>query len=163
MTVGLKAHSEVPIHGSDGTKRWSLRVAADHDISLWRHSSTGAEVEAVLVFDWATGAQTGLGQSASVVQSIANDVIPTILASTRGVNIADSTTGNKAILTDTSGADAVQIGQVVDIVLRAATGNSYTLALASGTLTFNAAGESATIVRTAAGWEVVHLSGATVV
>jgi hypothetical protein len=74
--------------------------------------------------------------------------------------IADSTTGTKSITTVSSHA-----GQQIVIRLVLCTGNSYTLALVSGTLTFNAAEEGAIITRNAAndGWLVAMLNGATIV
>jgi len=57
-------------------------------------------------------------------------------------------------------------GQQIDIVLKAATGGSYTLADTDGSvLTFDAAAEYARIRRNAAddGWDMLLLSGATLV
>lgn len=164
-SIGLGNEFQV-VDSATGNKRWAFRFREDADIELVRFNSDGVEQETVMTIDATDGAITNVVTSdADAVREFANDVIPTIVGSDRALILADSTTGNKAILTDTSGENAVQAGQMVDIRLVAATGNSYTLALVSGTLTFNAAGESARIVRNAAntGWLVVNLTGATIV
>jgi hypothetical protein len=73
--------------------------------------------------------------------------------------LAASAAGAKAITTASS-----YPGQQVWVRLVARTGGSYTLALASGTLTLDAANEAALIVRNAAGtgWLVGCLVGATI-
>ena len=146
----------------DDVRRWELRMSDTGDVELVRYSTDGVTIlDTPLSFELDTGAMSS--QQGGGIREFANDVVPTIVAGDRALILADSTTGNKAILTDTSGAGAVVVGQQVAIRLVAATGNSYTLALASGTLTFNAAGESATVVRTATGWQVIRLEGATIV
>jgi hypothetical protein len=99
-------------------------------------------------------------QVAKGCREIANDGAVALVTTDNTIIIADSTTGAKAITTVSSHA-----GQQVVIRLVLCTGNSYTLALVSGTLTFNAAEEGAIIVRNAAndGWLVAMLNGATIV
>jgi hypothetical protein len=99
-------------------------------------------------------------QVAKGIREIANDGAVALATTDGAIIIADSTTGTKAITTASSHA-----GQQVSIRLVLCTGNSYTLALVAGTLTFNAAGEGALIVRNGAnsGWLVAQLFGATIV
>lgn len=163
-SIGLG--NELQIVDEQGDKRWALRFEEDANINLVRFNSSGVQQETVMTISATDGSITNIVASdADAVREFANDVVPTIVASDRALILADSTTGDKAILTDTTGADAVTAGQMVSIRLIACTGNSYTLALVSGTLTFNAAGEQATIVRNAAntGWLVSFLGTATIV
>jgi hypothetical protein len=99
-------------------------------------------------------------QVASGIREIANDGAVALLNTDTTVIIADSTTGVKAITTTSSYA-----GQRISIRLQLATGNSYTLAVQEGTLTFDGAGEEAVIVRNAAddAWLVALLLTATIV
>lgn len=99
-------------------------------------------------------------QVAKGIREIANDGAVALVTTDNTIIIADSTTGNKAITTVSSHA-----GQPIWIRLVACTGNSYTLALVAGTLTLNAANETALIVRNGAntGWLVGCLVGATIV
>jgi hypothetical protein len=100
-------------------------------------------------------------QVAKGIREIANDGAVALVTTDDTIIIADSTTGNKAITTVSS-----HIGQQIVIRLVLCTGNSYTLALVSGTLTLNAAEEGAIIVRNGAndGWLVAGLlGGATIV
>jgi hypothetical protein len=99
-------------------------------------------------------------QVARGIREIANDGAVALVSTDDTIIIANSTTGTKSITTSSSYA-----GQIITIRLVLCTGNSYTLALVSGTLTFNAAEEGAIIVRNAAnsGWLVSMLNGATIV
>jgi hypothetical protein len=169
--------NEWKIVNEDGVIRWALRIAEDADIELVRFDTDGVEQEDVLVIDSTTGnlalvSDLGITGSLSVsgendvaYRALANDAACEIGRSDAGgvIELLNTTTGNKAITTDTSGANAVALGQEVTIFLTAATGNSYTLALSTGTLTFNAALECAKVVRTSLGWNVVSLNGATIV
>lgn len=78
--------------------------------------------------------------------------------------ILDSTaTGGAKVLTLPTVKDFVQ--QIM-IRMNARTGGSYTAAVTTGTLTFDAAGESAIIVSnpiSGLGWQVISLNGATIV
>lgn len=72
------------------------------------------------------------------------------------------------LLSSTSGAKAITTisaheGQRLSIFLLAATGGSYTLPVASGTLTLDAANEHALVERVNGTWRVLSLSGATIV
>lgn len=107
-------------------------------------------------------ASTAFVQQAAngVLVEVASDGAAAILNTTSGVFLAASTTGDKAIATTSSLAN-----QKVNLFLLAASGGSYTLAVEGGTLTLNAASESAVVQRTAENdaWKVVGLSGATIV
>lgn len=99
-------------------------------------------------------------QVSSTVAQVGADAPFLILDTTGGIQLASSTAGSKAIATTSSYA-----GQKIHIILLAAAGGDYTLALDVGTLTFNAAGESAVVQRDAGNtaWICVGLSGATIV
>lgn len=99
-------------------------------------------------------------QVSSTVVQVASDGAAAILNTTGGIQLANTAVGSKAITTTSSYA-----GQKVNIVLLAAAGGDYTLALDVGTLTFNAAAESAVVMRNAGNtaWVCVGLSGATIV
>lgn len=123
--------------------------------------------DATQTVSWASLASTpGAGgaiaqsQVSSTVVLVASDAAAAILSTTGGIQLAESAVGAKAIATTSSYA-----GQKVHLILLAASGGSYTLALNVGTLTFNAAGESAVVQRNAANtaWVCVGLSGATIV
>ncbi len=162
MSNSIGLGNEFKIVDEDGDLRWAIRIDESADISVVRFDSSGVEVETVASFDWAEGLFV-VDNPPVKYRSVASDVVPTITREDGVIELLDSTTGNKAILTDTSGTDAVELGQEVTIFLTVATGNSYTLALSTGTLTFNAALECAKIVRTSLGWNVVSLNGATIV
>lgn len=160
----------------DDVRRFELRTAEDGDVELARFDSDGVYVDSPLAVDMATGAVTLSGaltvggelttdESDVSYRTVASDVVPTIgRADGSGmIELLASAAGDKAILTDTSGDNAVDLGQEVTIFLTAASGGSYTLALSTGTLTFNAALEAAKVVRTSLGWNVVSLNGATIV
>lgn len=177
----IQVGNETFIHNSAYVRLWGIQYVDDGsshcDITVNRYSTAGVFAETVLTVDGGTGAistsqpitLTGevaaSGGLTGPYRSVANDVVPTIASTDAGgvIELLNSTTGNKAILTDTSGAGAVVTGQEVTIFMTACTGNSYTLALSTGTLTFNAALECAKIVRTTLGWNVVSLNGATIV
>ena len=100
-------------------------------------------------------------QVSSVLLTPAADAAVALLNTTRGVQLTVTGAGNVAITTTSSYA-----GQVVNLfAVAVAGGGSYTLALNSGTLTLNAAGESAVVQRDTgnAAWYCVGLSGATIV
>lgn len=101
-----------------------------------------------------------MGAADGTLVEVASDGAAAILTATGGIYLAASASGDKAITTTSSHA-----GQKVNIFLLAASGGSYTLAVEGGTLTFNAASESAVVQRTAEddAWIVVGLSGATIV
>ena len=94
------------------------------------------------------------------VLEVAADVVPAITASTTYLHMSSSTTGIKAITTSSS-----YPGQTVTLLLEAASGGSYTLAVTGGALTFDASTEVATVIRNAGGggWVVTSLQGATIV
>lgn len=77
--------------------------------------------------------------------------------------ILDSTaTGGAKVLTPPT----MNSVQQIMIRMNARTGGSYTMAVTSGTLTFDAAGESAIVASnpiTGLGWQVISLNGATIV
>lgn len=147
----------------DDTVRWQLRMAEDGDVELARFDSDGDYVDSPMVIDLTTGVPTFSTGEALDYRTVASDVVPTIDRSDSVIELLASASGAKVILTDTSGDNAVALGQVVTFFLTARSGGSYTLALSTGTLTFDAALESATVVRTSLGWNVVALNGATVV
>ncbi len=176
----IQVGNESFIRNSAYTKLWGIRYVDDGsshcDIYVDAYSTAGVFSEAVVTLDGSTGNVTFSGdvtvsgaltstEGAVAYRTVASDVVPTIGRSDAGgtIEMLDSTTGAKAILTGTSGAGAVALGQEVTLFLTVATGNSYTLALSTGTLTFNAALECAKIVRTSLGWNVVSLNGATIV
>ena len=167
-----------------GLQRLGVRILEDGTIYINRHNDDGELVENVVTIDNAgdielsgdvaitgdvtvTGGVAASGGTIGVVnyRTVAEDVVPTIgLADAGGViELLLSTSGAKAILTDVADPNAVDLGQEVTIFLTARGGGSYTLALSTGTLTFDAALECAKIVRTSLGWNVVSLNGATIV
>lgn len=180
-SIGLG--NEFIVRDTEGVKRWCVQFEDDADISIRRFNSDGEEQETVAVLSATagnmtvtgnlavtgdvaiTGSISSTGESDVSYRSVVNDGAVDIGRSDAGgvIEMLNSTTGNKAITTDTSGANAVALGQEVTLFLTACTGNSYTLALSTGTLTFNAALECAKIVRTSLGWNVVSLNGATIV
>lgn len=99
-------------------------------------------------------------EAGPILVEVAEDVTAAILTTTSGILLASSASGAKPIATTSKHA-----GQKVNIYLRARSGGSYTLAVEGGTLTLDAAGEHATVMRTAEddAWIVVALSGATIV
>lgn len=143
--------------------RWELRMAADGDVELARFDSDGDYVDSPMTVDLTTGVPVFSLGAALDYRTVASDVVPTIDRSDRVIELLASASGAKAILTDTSGDDAVALGQEVTFFLTARSGGSYTLALSTGTLTFDAALEAAKVVRTSLGWNVVSLNGATIV
>ena len=106
------------------------------------------------------GDQIDQSQVTQGIREIASDGAVALADTDATIIVAASASGAKAITTASSFA-----GQHVWIRLVAASGGSYTLALVSGTLTFNAANETALIVRNAAntGWLAGCLVGATIV
>lgn len=156
--------------------RWRVDYQSDADIALVRLNSSGAEQETVITID-ATAGNIAITGDVTVTgtlttteadvsyRTVASDVVPEIGRLDAGgvIELLASASGAKAITTDTSGANAVSLGQEVTIFLTARSGGSYTLALSTGTLTFDAALECAKIVRTSLGWNVVSLNGATIV
>jgi hypothetical protein len=140
----------------------------------WMDAATGATPLAAdtLVFGDASDSgnvkKTTIGalpiaqaQVSSVLLTPAADAAVALLNTTRGVQLTVSAAGNVAISTSSSYA-----GQVINLFAVAVSGGgSYTLALNSGTLTLNAAGESAVVMRDSgnAAWYCVGLSGATIV
>lgn len=109
---------------------------------------------------WRVLSQTA-AQVASVVLQPAADAAVAILSTTGGIQLTVTGAGNVAISTTSSYA-----GQKLDLfALAVGGGGSYTLALDVGTLTLNAASESARVQRNAANtaWICTGLSGATIV
>jgi hypothetical protein len=174
MSNSIGLGNEIQVVDEEGDKRWALHFNEDATISLERFNASGVSQETVATIDASgdvtltgalTAASIATGDGEVSYRALENDVVPTITRADAGgvIELLNSTTGAKAILTDTAGADAVVLGMEVTIFLTAAAGNSYTLALSTGTLTFNAALECAKIVRTSLGWNVVSLNGATIV
>jgi len=128
-------------------------VAAD---TLVINDSASADAVAKITLGSIPVAQA---QVSSVLLQPAADAAIALLNTTRGVQMS-SGVGSKAITTSSNYA-----GQVINLFMLANTGGDYTLALDAGTLTFNAAGESAVVMRNAGNtaWVCVGLSGATIV
>jgi hypothetical protein len=99
-------------------------------------------------------------QAVGLVVSVAEDAAAAILNTTSVLYLLSSAAGDKAITVTSTRAN-----QRLDIVLVAASGGSYTLAVTGGALTLNAAGETPELVRNAANdaWLVLRLNGATIV
>jgi hypothetical protein len=99
-------------------------------------------------------------QVGGLVVEVASDGAAAILNTTKAIYLAESTAATKVIAVTSRFAN-----QRVEIRLAAASGGEYTLAVTGGTLTFNAANESAVIYRdnADAAWLVLNLNGATVV
>ena len=100
-------------------------------------------------------------QVSSVLLVPAADAAVAILDTTGGIQLTVTGAGNTAITTTSSYA-----GQVINLfAVAVAGGGSYTLALNTGTLTLNATGESAVVMRNTANtqWFCCGLSGATIV
>lgn len=129
-------------------------VAAD---TLLINDSAAADALASITIGSIPVAQA---QVSSTVVQVLSDGAAAILDTTGGIQLANTAVGSKAIATTSSYA-----GQKVHIILLAAAGGDYTLALDVGTLTFNAASESAVVMRNAGNtaWVCVGLSGATIV
>lgn len=155
-------------------RRFELRTAEDGDVELARFDSDGVYVDSPMLIDMATGNITTTGsltvggelfadEAAIKYRTVASDVVPTIGRDDGVIELLASASGAKAILTDTSGDNAVEVGQEVTFFLATRSGGSYTLALSTSTLTFDAALETAKVVRTSLGWNVVSLNGATIV
>lgn len=100
-------------------------------------------------------------QVSGIVLQPAADAAVAILNTTRGVQLTVTAAPTVVISTSSSYA-----GQVLNLfALAVAGGGSYTLALDVGTLTLNATGEGAVVIRNAGNtaWVCVGLSGATIV
>jgi hypothetical protein len=98
-------------------------------------------------------------QVAGLLVAPAADAAAAILTTTRAMRLTVTGAGNVAISTTSSHS-----GQLIHIfAVAVAGGGSYTLALDSGTLTLNATGESAVVMRDGSNWVCVGLSGATIV
>lgn len=180
-SIGLG--NSISVVDEQGDPRWKINLEEDADITIQRYNASGVLQEQVLELSATagnvtltgnlaitgdvavTGSISSTGESDVSYRSVVNDGAVEIGRSDHGgvIEMLNTTTGTKSITTDTSGANAVALGQEVTLFLTAATGNSYTLALSTGTLTFNAALECAKIVRTSLGWNVVSLNGATIV
>lgn len=173
-SIGLG--NSISVVDEQGDPRWKINLDEDADITIERYNSSGVLQETVIELSATAGniAITGdvtisgsltTGEGDVGYRTVTNDGAVEIGRSDAGgvIEMLNTTTGTKSITTDTSGANAVALGQEVTLFLTAATGNSYTLALSTGTLTFNAALECAKIVRTSLGWNVVSLNGATIV
>jgi hypothetical protein len=120
------------------------------------HFSAGAVDTTAL----GSGAVTPVKLSSSQVAPAANAACA-IAATTTSLLLTVTDATNTAITTS-----AAEPGQFVTIYATSvAGGGSYTLAVSSGTLTFNATGEGAIVRRNHAddAWQVFGLSGATVV
>ena len=102
-----------------------------------------------------SGAGEGAGSGYRVIGSNAAAAI----AATDGVLIFTASTATDKAVTMT----ATFAGHVIDVRLVAASGGSYTLAVTGGNITLNAANEAARLVYSGAAWELVSLSGATLV
>jgi hypothetical protein len=91
----------------------------------------------------------------------ASDAAVALSSSSTHVSLT-SASGAKAITT-TTGIGAPVEGQTVTLYMATLSGGSYTLALAAGTLTLDAAREAATVRRVGSTWVAVSLAGATIV
>jgi hypothetical protein len=100
-------------------------------------------------------------QVASILLTPAADAAVALLNTTRGVQLTVTAAATVVISTSSSYA-----GQVLNLfAVSVAGGGAYTLALDVGTLTINATGEGATVMRNAGNtaWVCTGLSGATIV
>jgi hypothetical protein len=89
----------------------------------------------------------------------AADAAAAILSTTRAMRLTVTAAGTVVISTSSS-----YEGQVINILAVAVSGGGkYTLALNSGTLTFDATGESAAVMRSGSDWVCIGLAGATIV
>jgi hypothetical protein len=117
---------------------------------------TSTEVAEILVdHPESAGVIGGLGGG---YRTLANDAAVVISPNDGVIILQNTTTGNKAAT-----MTATYANHVIDVRLVAATGNSYTFAVTGGNVTFNAANEAARLVYSGAAWELVSLSGATLV
>lgn len=102
---------------------------------------------------------TGWVSRTAVALTPAADAAAAILSTTTRIVCSTASGANTAIST-TSSYD----GQRISLQMTAAAGGgSYTLAVTGGTLTLNAANETALVERIGAAWVVLSLNGATVV
>lgn len=152
--------------------RDSLEVGGDdaltHGVGSVLHSASTLADLNTKVSDATLDANTASRPASSAAPSviswvpleIAQDGAVAILDTTNAIYLADSTVGTKVIATTSS-----YPGQVIPIRLVLNSGGSYTLVVSEGTLTFDAAGESAVVVRNIAddAWNVLDLNGATIV
>jgi hypothetical protein len=121
-----------------------------------KQTVTSTETTEILVDHPESG--NGLSGAGVGYRALANDAALVISANDGVIILADTTVGNKAAT-----MTATYAGHVIDVRLVAATGNSYTLAVTGGNVTLNAANEAARLVYSGAAWELVSLSGATLV
>ncbi len=156
---------------SGGAKR-SATIGAALKAPGWLDAATGATPLAAdtLVFGDASDSgnvkKTTVGalpiaqsQVSGSLVAPAADAAAAILDTTRAMRLTVTAAGNVAISTTSSYS-----GQVVNLYAVAVSGGgSYTLALNTGTLTLNATGESAVVMRSGSDWVCVGLSGATIV
>ena len=142
-------------------------IDTDEDLSKYVGASllktlTAAQVTAAGGADQTvTPIADAAASSENVLLRVAADDPVAITHKVNTIVLLSSTTGAKAMTVTSANP-----GQQIDIVLKARTGGSYTLASVDGsTLTFDLAAEYARIVRNAAddGWDMLLLSGATLV
>ena len=157
---------------ADAEAKKSATIGAVLKAPGWLDAATGATPLAAdtVVFGDASAAgavrKTTIGalpiaqaQVSGSLVAPAADAAAAILDTTRAMRLTVTGAGNVAISTSSSYA-----GQVINLfAVAVAGGGSYTLALDSGTLTLNATGESAAIMRVGANWVCIGLFGATIV
>lgn len=158
----IQIGNEYYVHNSSYAKMWGFQIVDDGashcNILINRYDTSGVFAETVATFYGATGA---LILDNDQIAGTADQAVEIVGGVTRIT--LNSTTGAKAITTDTSGSNAVLDGQRVFIVAPTVSGGSYTLVVDEGTLTFDAADEAALIERVGSVWRVISLRGATIV
>src|SRR5687767_6312590 len=104
--IGIQIGNEYPIHNSSYVKIWGIQLVDDGashcNILINRYDTAGLFAETVMTIYGATGAVSIDNDS---LAGTADQAVAIIGGMTRIV--LNSTTGAKAITTDTSGVDAV--------------------------------------------------------
>jgi hypothetical protein len=184
MANEIQIGNELFVQNSAYVRLWGTQYVDDGashcDIYLNRYTTAGVFAETVVTYDGGTGNIAITGDvtitgtlTATTIGSTEAEVSYRTVANGGAVDIGrlDAEGSSRSQLDHRHEVDHHRHGRrharrpwpEVQIFLTACTGSSYTLALSTGTLTFNAALECAKIVRTSLGWNVVSLNGATIV
>ena len=161
----ILAGGELFIVDEDYKKKWGLRVdASSFDIRLVRYDADEDEQEQPVTLDWATGNvsfNTGDIVLPAAVRTVTADTDITLTETDALGTVLFSTTSGGSGNTITVGT--LPAGRAVVLKMTARDTNDYTMSVSGGgTLTFDDAGETATIVHDGTDVHVVALNGATI-